>query len=495
MSDGITAGADFFGGAGDAGASFGDFSSGLGGFDAPTSLFADGAGGLASAADLTSASGDWLGAFGDLGMAGADIGGTFADTGGGFDAFEAGGGFADAGGGFDVFEAGGGFGGGEGFDVFEAGWDPGSTSQAFGGATDFGGLDQAGGGTFMGTGGAAAGNELVGGGMSTADLNSQELRTMQPLATGGGFAGPGGGQSAASAVPSFGGGTAGGQQAGAWLNPDTGQFGAPPPPPQGSGNWFSDFARANPGLLIGGGLLATSALMNRGNSKTPAQKQVQAGAKSIQDQAKNLGQQGQQITQQGVELGQRGVDLAGPAQGQLQETASTLKGQAAQNSAALAGGALPMGAKAGIDQATNAAIAKIRSQFAGMGLSGSSMEASMIAQAKIAAQKQAFEQALTLADLGFKQTQAGAGINQGLSATGSNMQVNGLGAQSNGLGAQMGALSAQNAALDWFNKQAQQELQDDADLSNAIAQFASALPGAIQLPNQQQQQQQRRRVA
>jgi hypothetical protein len=396
-------------------------------------------------------------------------------------------------GGSDVLAGADTFGGGGGFDVFEAGagWDPGSTAQAVaGGASDLGGgWDQLGGGTFLGSGGAAAGDIMSGGssftdsgawGLAAPDSAFDALDTFQPMqpvaAAGGGFLG--GGTSAASSLPSFAGG--GGGDASMWgfdptkgpmvdvsgVNPltDVGAGGGGFDNPLGGmGQYALDFAKANPGLLIGGGLLASQALGQKGpktnsQGQTANQQQVQRGAESIQ--------------QQGQDLSQRGQEVSAPAQARLAETQGTLSQQGAQNSAALAGTApLPMGAQRGIDQATNAAVAQIRSQMAGLGLNGSSMEAQLIAQAKIKGQQQAFEQAKGLADLGFRQTVAGSQINDSLSRT--------------GLGMETGGINAQGGALQWFNNVAQQELQDDQALSDAIARFATALPGAVVLPGQQ----------
>ena len=86
-------------------------------------------------------------------------------------------------------------------------------------------------------------------------------------------------------------------------------------------------------------------------------------------------------------------------------TLNNIAGQAESNSSTLINaelsGKLPPGASAGVQQGLEAAQAQIRSQFAGMGLSGSSAEADALANASQAASAQSFQIASTMAQQGI----------------------------------------------------------------------------------------------
>lgn len=91
-----------------------------------------------------------------------------------------------------------------------------------------------------------------------------------------------------------------------------------------------------------------------------------------------------------------------PAQGQLQSNAKTLTKNATGLMAPLASGApLPVGAEMGIQENSTGQEAAIRSKFASMGLSGSSMEAQALAQVQQSANTQRFQQAQSLYNQGL----------------------------------------------------------------------------------------------
>lgn len=101
----------------------------------------------------------------------------------------------------------------------------------------------------------------------------------------------------------------------------------------------------------------------------------------------------------------------------------------------LTGGPLPAGAQSALDQATASAKASIRSRFASMGMSGSSAERNALAQADSEAVQQRFQIAQQMAQTGFQQA--------GLSNT-------------------------------IYGNLANAQLQQDNELSDAIAQAAAA---------------------
>jgi hypothetical protein len=121
----------------------------------------------------------------------------------------------------------------------------------------------------------------------------------------------------------------------------------------------------NPGALLSGGLLASQ--LFRGNEPYPAEKQ-------LQNLATNAGTQGQALS------------------GYLQS------------------GTLPPGAQANVDASTNAAEARIRAANARLGLSGSTMEAQQLGEAKQQAAGQQFLIANELLGQGAKYTNISANI-------------------------------------------------------------------------------------
>jgi hypothetical protein len=142
----------------------------------------------------------------------------------------------------------------------------------------------------------------------------------------------------------------------------------------GGGNWSSDgglgssimgLIQNNPGALLSGGLLASQ--LFRGNEQYPAEKQLQT-------LATNTGTQGAALS------------------GYLQS------------------GTLPPGAQATVDASRNAAEAGIRSADARLGISGSTMEAQQIGEAKQQAAGQQFLIANELLGQGAKYTNLSANI-------------------------------------------------------------------------------------
>lgn len=151
-------------------------------------------------------------------------------------------------------------------------------------------------------------------------------------------------------------------------------------------------ALANPGLLLSGGLLGLNALKSQ---KIP-------GLAPIQQQAGQLGAAGKQLSQP------------------------------------LLTGKLPAGAQAAVDEAVRSNQANVRSQFANMGLSGSTMESTALQEAALRGQELTFQIAQSMAQLGLQDT----------------------------------ALSS-----DLLKTIMQAQLQNDNALSQSIANFATALAG------------------
>ena len=198
-----------------------------------------------------------------------------------------------------------------------------------------------------------------------------------------GVASSGGAPSASGLVPqaSAGGGIAGG------AGPNSA---APAAPQAAKGGLFKDFSLRD-ALAVGGlGLSATKA-----QAKLP-------GEVPLTNTAENLGTQGTQLTNY------------------------------------LTAGTLPPGLQAGIDQAKEAAKATIRSQFAGIGMSGQPAEAQALAQAEMAAQTQGAQTAVAL-------------LNSGLQAS------------------QMSA--------ELYNMILQNSLNQDRELGSAVSNFATAMAG------------------
>lgn len=159
-----------------------------------------------------------------------------------------------------------------------------------------------------------------------------------------------------------------------------------------------------------------------------------------------LGNYGGDLLQGGL-LGASGL----LQQGQLNSLLSPLKSQAQQLSnqslaleAPLLGGSLPAGAQAAIDNYTKGAEAQVRSTYANLGLSGSTMEADALNQVKQNAQAQTFNIANEL----FTQGQKGTAMSS-----------------------------------DLYNTILQTQLGQDKALSDAIGNFAAQLLGA-NIPSQ-----------
>jgi hypothetical protein len=104
----------------------------------------------------------------------------------------------------------------------------------------------------------------------------------------------------------------------------------------------------------------------------------------------------------------------GPVSNRLVGQAGALGTTGAALQQPLVSGTLPPGAQASVDQLTQSEIAKIKSQFASMGLSGSTMETEAIAQAQEGAQARAFSIAQNMASLGLSDMQLSSGIFQQL---------------------------------------------------------------------------------
>lgn len=128
----------------------------------------------------------------------------------------------------------------------------------------------------------------------------------------------------------------------------------------------------------------------------------------------------------------------GPVSNQLVGQATNLGTTGAALQQPLVSGVLPPGAQASIDQLTQSEIARIKSQFGEMGLSGSTMEAQAIAQAQQSAQARAFQIAQNMAQLG---------------------------------------LSDMSASSQIFEQLLNSGLQSDQQFQTALSQFAAALAG------------------
>lgn len=104
----------------------------------------------------------------------------------------------------------------------------------------------------------------------------------------------------------------------------------------------------------------------------------------------------------GVDAMKEGQMLKG--QRQLQQEAGQMQGQGAQLESYLQSGTLPPGLQAGVDQATQASIASIKSNYAAKGMSGSSAEAQDIAAAQQRAQATGAQYAMQLLQTGINET-------------------------------------------------------------------------------------------
>ena len=105
-----------------------------------------------------------------------------------------------------------------------------------------------------------------------------------------------------------------------------------------------------------------------------------------------------------------------PGQSQLTQEAQQLSQQGQQLQSYLQTGTLPAGLQSSVDSATQAAEAATRSQYAAMGLSGSSMETGAINQIHQNASAQAGSLALSLLQQGVNETQISSQIYQNLIA-------------------------------------------------------------------------------
>ena len=99
-----------------------------------------------------------------------------------------------------------------------------------------------------------------------------------------------------------------------------------------------------------------------------------------------------------------------PGANALKTEAGQLQTQGNQLSGYLASGTLPPGVQTSIDQATQAAKAKMRGSFASMGLSGSPMEASAMANIDQSASAQGAQIATQLLQTGMNETNMSAAI-------------------------------------------------------------------------------------
>lgn len=100
----------------------------------------------------------------------------------------------------------------------------------------------------------------------------------------------------------------------------------------------------------------------------------------------------------------------------LQNQADTLGAQGTQLGSYLQSGTLPPGAQTAINQATAAAKAKVRSQYAAMGMSGSSAETQDLNNIDLQAQTQAFGIADQLLQTGINESGLASGIYENLVA-------------------------------------------------------------------------------
>ena len=89
----------------------------------------------------------------------------------------------------------------------------------------------------------------------------------------------------------------------------------------------------------------------------------------------------------------------------VESQASNLASQGSQLESYLANGTLPAGAQAAVNQATNAAKAGVRSAYASMGLSGSTMEQEALAQVDQQASAAVFNMGSSLLETGINETQ------------------------------------------------------------------------------------------
>jgi hypothetical protein len=108
--------------------------------------------------------------------------------------------------------------------------------------------------------------------------------------------------------------------------------------------------------------------------------------------------------------------LSGPPKGtnQLTQEAQQLQAQAATNEGYLSSGTLPPGVQAGINQATQSAIAAVKSRYASEGMSGSSAEQQDIQSIQTNAAVNGSNIAMQLLNSGVSEAGLSANIYQGL---------------------------------------------------------------------------------
>ena len=196
---------------------------------------------------------------------------------------------------------------------------------------------------------------------------------------------------------------------------------------------IGDWAATHPGALLTAGLAGTQLL--QGQPTYPA-------AASLQGIASPLSTQGQRL----VSAGGAG----------LQQQAATTAGETAALTAPLTTGILPPGLEQTVTQAANAQKAQVRSTYASLGLTGSTMEADKLAQvdANTASQKAGIAEGLLPAAEAFS-GQTNQAFNA-LSQTGANLS---------------------GLSLDAYNNLVRTQMQTDQNYQAALYKFAAALAG------------------
>lgn len=264
-------------------------------------------------------------------------------------------------------------------------------------------------GGFMAPGAASA--PVVGGasalsgpaalGLTSQDVFSPAADTLVPAATGAADTGATGAASGAA---------------------DAGAAAAAGGSPSGAGGTLSSLI-SKPNFLLPAAALGFEAL-NQPSMPSPQNLTSQLSALAGPQQAA------------GTSLINTGEGVIGQGQGLVQPLAT-----------GAGPGSLPSGAESEINQAVASAKASIRSQYAGMGLSGSTMEAQALAEIDQNAITQRFQVAQQMAQTGLNEIQTGQGVvGGGVQATG-------------------GAASIYNNLLN-------QSLQQDQALQSAVSNFA-----------------------
>lgn len=295
----------------------------------------------------------------------------------------------------------------------------------------------------------SGGTDANAGGGSTAGPGGISTPSTVPAASAAPSAGlsGGGGTSAAAAAPP--GDLGGSVSLGDFKQPDATSLGtgAGKGGLDLTGNAATEFASANP---AGTALGQSTAASIPGSTTAPVASGGAAagsGGNSILNAIKNPS-----LDTLGTAIGSNAGPLLGgavlgaeslrsqklPNQDQLQGSAQNLGTQGQALIDALTTGNLPAGAQQALDQAAADQKAHIRSQYAGMGLSGSTMEQQALAQVDQNAATQKFQQIQQLVQTGLSETQLSNQLYQQLS----------------------------NA-----------QIQGDAALSSALANFAASLGG------------------